>query len=129
MEPWKVINSKENGPYAVETKLGWIVNGILNKDSHEGSTLNHIFSNRMSVVNLQDLLIQQYNHDFPEQGSNEKTKISIEDKRFVDVVSSSAKIKDGHYQLKLPFKQNETSMPNNRQLAEQRALSIRRKFG
>lgn len=60
MEPWKVINSKGKGPYAVETKLGWVVNGILHKGNPEGSSLNHIFSNCISVVNLNDLLIHQY---------------------------------------------------------------------
>ncbi len=27
LEPWQVINSEQNGPYAVKTALGWILNG------------------------------------------------------------------------------------------------------
>ena len=27
LEPWEVINSCGNGPYAVKTVLGWVVNG------------------------------------------------------------------------------------------------------
>lgn len=80
--------------------------------------MNHIFSNRISVVNLNDLLIQKHNHDFREKSSNEKVEMS-EDKRFIDVVSSSAKIKDGHYEIKLPFKCSNPLMPNNHHLAEQ----------
>lgn len=30
MEPWRIINSLGNGPYAVRTLLGWVVNGPLN---------------------------------------------------------------------------------------------------
>lgn len=29
MEPWEVINSDGDGPYAVRTLLGWVVNGPL----------------------------------------------------------------------------------------------------
>ena len=34
MKPLKVINSQDNGPYAVLTHLGWIVNGPLGISSH-----------------------------------------------------------------------------------------------
>ncbi len=27
MQPWEIINSQNNGPYAVKTALGWVVNG------------------------------------------------------------------------------------------------------
>lgn len=37
LEPWKVINSKHNGPYAVRTALGWTLNGPL-RESVEEST-------------------------------------------------------------------------------------------
>ncbi|KAK0144647.1 hypothetical protein N1851_016989 [Merluccius polli] len=30
LEPWEVINSRGNGPYAIKTVLGWVVNGPLN---------------------------------------------------------------------------------------------------
>ncbi len=27
MEPWRIINSQSNGPFAIKTLLGWVVNG------------------------------------------------------------------------------------------------------
>ena len=30
LEPWKIVNSEGNGPYAVQTRLGWVINGPLN---------------------------------------------------------------------------------------------------
>lgn len=33
LEPWEVLKSCGNGPYAVKTVLGWVVNGPLNGDS------------------------------------------------------------------------------------------------
>ena len=54
--------------------------------------------------------------------------MSVEDKQFLKIMSDSAQIKDGHYQLELPFKQKNIMMPNNRKLAEQRAESLKSKF-
>ncbi len=27
MEPWRIVNSQGNGPFAIKTLLGWVVNG------------------------------------------------------------------------------------------------------
>ncbi len=87
----------------------------------------YVHAHRISVENLNDLLIQQYNHDFPEKHAEEK-EMSLEDCRFMQVMDSSAEMVDGHYQLPLPFKRDNPMMPNNRHLAEQRILSLKRKF-
>lgn len=64
MEPWKVINSRGIGPYAVKTPLGWVVNGLMQEASCEmqgihSCTVNHIF-----VADLNNLVVKQYNQDF-----------------------------------------------------------------
>ncbi|GAA6102810.1 uncharacterized protein LOC121911178 [Tachysurus ichikawai] len=43
-------------------------------------------------------------------------------------MDSSAEIINGHYQLPLPFKKDNLTMPNNRHLAEQRTLALKRRF-
>lgn len=72
-------------------------------------------------MDLDDLMKQNFNHDFPEKVYEEKAEMSMGDKRFMHIMSASAKMKDGHYHLKLPFKKGDISMPNNRELVEQRA--------
>jgi len=69
--------------------------------------------NRMSVVNLEELLVKQCNHDFNEVTSKETEEMSREEIQFLDIVNHSTKIIDGHYCLDLPFKQENPSMPNN----------------
>ncbi len=60
LEPWKVINSREDGPFAVKTILGWIVNGHL--DQRRTSKTNRdtgwpqVMANRISVVSLDNLI-------------------------------------------------------------------------
>lgn len=77
MEPWQIINNQEEGPYAVRTLLGWVVNGPL-----KGRGKSHSLSaNGISLVNIQELLVSQYNNDFNEKSHEETKEMSIEDKK------------------------------------------------
>lgn len=120
LEPWRVINSRGNGPFAVKTLLGWVINGPLShrvdRDMHDSPSVQ---VNRIAIANLEELLIQQYNQDFAEQ-HYEKKGMSMEDEQFMSIVSKSAVLKDGLYYLKLPFREPDESMPNNKHIALQR---------
>lgn len=129
MEPWRVINSNGNGPFATKTLLGWVVSGLLHD---ENTGLNkqgkpYVYSHQIFVETVRDLLVQQYNHDFRES-AYEKEEMSQEDLRFLNIMNTSFKLQDGHYQLPLPFK-GDPKMPNNQLMAEQRAESLKQKFG
>lgn len=126
LEPWKMINSIGSGPYAVKTLLGWVVNGPLGSDENANDTCLHV--NRISITNLESLLIKQYNHDFMEQHCGEKNELSQEDEQFLKMVSDSAEHKDGHYHLKLPFRNTSVNLPNNKQIAMQRAQHLMKRF-
>lgn len=69
-------------------------------------------ANRISVVELKNLL-RQYNQDFSENRYNEKSEMSVEDKQFMEIASSSVSLKDGHYHLSLPFQDKDKVMPDN----------------
>lgn len=65
MEPLEVVNSKGDGPFAVRTRLGWIVNGPLGRhDGTERACHQTIQCNRTSIAKVEQLLISQYNQDF-----------------------------------------------------------------
>ncbi len=55
-------------------------------------------------------------------------EMSKEDKLFMDRVSESAKLVNGHYSIGLPLKSKEVKMPNNRAVAEQHALNMKKKL-
>ncbi|XP_031425669.1 uncharacterized protein LOC116220856 [Clupea harengus] len=124
IEPWEVVNSQSGGPYAARTLLGWVVNGPLRSETGSAKSVT---VNRISVARLEELLISQYNQDFSEVASEETTEVSIEDKGFLKM-ANEAVLNDGHYNLKLPFRKADVCMPNNRQIAEQRLQSLRRKM-
>lgn len=131
IEPWQIINSEGNGPYAIRTALGWIVNGPLRTDVSAESDQVRIPSftvNRIAVSDIETLLVEQFNADFPERKYSDKNEMSQEDLKFMQSVEQSVQYKDGHYCIGLPFKKDPVKMPNNRCIAEQRAISLKRKL-
>lgn len=131
LEPWELVNSQGDGPYAVRTLLGWIIYGSLRGDNdiRDENGRSAAAVNRISIVNLEELLVKQYNQDFSERTSKETEELSREDVKFLDIMNHSAKMKDGHHCLDLPFKQENPNMPNNHCIAEQCIQSLKRKFG
>ena len=97
MEPWQVINSREHGPYAVRTLLGWVIYGPL-EGCGKSVKMATVTANRISLVDLQELLVSPYNTDFNEKGYEEKSEISgQEDKKFLNIANESVKVKEDHY--------------------------------
>lgn len=130
LEPWKVVNSTGNGPYATRTVLGWVVNGPLQKENHKQKDEKwpQVSVNRVSVACLDDLIHRQIKLDFPEAQQAEKIEMSVEDRRFMDSVSKSAQLVDGHFSIGLPLTAVDAKFPNNRMMAVQRAEHLRRKL-
>lgn len=130
MEPWEVVSSVGNGPYAVRTKLGWTVNGPLRETGCHADKRNpaKANANRISVSRLENLWLQQFMVDFPEGRKHDEVEMSREDHQFMDMAMESAKLMDGHYTICLPLKNRLVNMPNNRSVAEQRARNLRLKF-
>ena len=53
--------------------------------------------------------------------------MSKEDMRLLEIVSHSAKLLDGHYSLKMPFRKDQPTLPNNISMAKQRILGLKRR--
>lgn len=130
LEPEELIRSVKDGPYAVRTALGWTVNGPLRENTRSRTKNGYpqIQTNRISVDRLEELWAQQFKYDFPEKEQAEKLEMSKEDRLFMDRVSESTKLFDGHYSIGLPLKNKDVKMPNNRAVAEQRALNMKKKL-
>ena len=57
---------------------------------------------------IKEILDEMYNEEFAGvsfTGSKKKRKILSRDKRFMETLDEGTKLKDGHYQIPLPFKQ------------------------
>lgn len=66
--------------------------------------------------------------DFNKKASDEKREMSFDDKSFLKIANESISLLDGHYTLNLLFRKDDVIMPNNRHMAMQRLLSLKRKL-
>lgn len=131
MEPWEIINSQNDGPYAVKTALGWVINRPINrcqeKELDNGKRQSFLV-NRISVISVEDMLMKHYNAFFPER-CDDKREQSKHDKQFMHTVTTSAQLVDSHFSIKLPLKDDsKVKMPCNRGIAEQMLNSLKRTF-
>lgn len=131
MEPYDVIPSVENGPFAVNTLFGWVINGPLDVSASADASCSFAVSNIIDArifTCLDEQLRDHFNRDFNERIIDDVPEHSKEDKQFLDIVSNSTKFESGHYVVSLPFKCDNVKMPNNRKQAEQRLLMLAKRF-
>lgn len=126
MEPYEIINSHGNKPFAVRTLLGWLVSGTTGSGHRNEAEHSAVTGNRISIVKLEELLQNHFNHDFSKRVVD-KTEMSREDLWFTDIMNRSVIVQDGHYSLKLPFK-TDVMLPDNICVAMQRVRGLKRKL-
>ena len=152
LEPVKIIPSKNNGPYAYKTLLGWcIVGPIINmnaernischrvavKDAISSKLAAHHFEVEKSVkdISLEEMFKMMYRNDFNEPDitvadgvSGSLDELSFEDKRYLDIVDNRTTKKDSHYAVPLPFRDDKLVMPNNKDQAYRRLIALKQRF-
>ena len=137
------IPSREDGPFAFRTQLGWCVAGPVNLQRSDTINCNRIrvvdvSSNNIAQhqfvvkedirdVSIADQLEEMYAHDFNEKNS-EKKATSVEDEKFLRIMESEGKLIDNHYHLPLPLRNKKPNLPNNRVMAVKRTYSIKRRM-
>ena len=138
LEPTEIIPSRNDGPYAFKTKLGWCIVGPIN-----GTSRNKIYCNQIGVrqadtnevgkyifhaktlvkeTDVKEMLARLYNQEFTESGSPESKSengMSVEDMKFMKIMEDGAKIVNKHYQFPLPFRNSNIQLSNNRYQAWQ----------
>ena len=65
--------------------------------------------------------------DFPEEKA-EKRSLSKEDEKFLHIMKTSVTKYEGHYQLPLPFRNENCVLPSNKAHAHKRLMSTRKKM-
>ena len=152
LEPLTVIASNNGGPYAYQTRLGWCIIGpignMVGKDSigcHRiavqyaisSKIADHQFvvEESMKDISLEEMFQEMHQNDFVEKevinvnGLLENmVEISKNDKAFLKTVEKLAAKSGDNYVVPLPFKKENLIIPNNRKLAMQRLIYLKRRF-
>ena len=126
MEPWNVIHGQPGEPFAVETKLGWVVNGPVKPQKSGQISVNRV---KISEDDVHKMFIDMYNEDSNDNSTLEERGMSREDRLWIERVDSScSRLESGHYEIALPFRDAEPIFPNNRSLALRRLDGLKRKL-
>ncbi len=128
VEPLNVICSKDNGPYATQLRHGWTVNGPL--DIHAASVDGVVTCNRISAQEsggseaiLPATIGPMFELDFHEHHAAsypDEKGLSHEGRLFLGKMERSLTLRDGHYEVVLPFRQENVDLPNNKAQAYSR---------
>ena len=121
----EIVNSVVNGPYATKHKLGWAVNGPLSTRQHFETHMH-----RIKVEKLEDIeskLRNMYSHDFADSNIDELGP-SVEDKMWKKRIEASVALQESHYKMRLPFREDNPSFPDNRKQAYQRIIGMKRRL-
>ena len=77
---------------------------------------------------LHQMVEDFYNCDFTESIVDDKTDMSQDELRFMQNAKETVKLKDSHYQICLPFKDNEAFVPSDKSQALQRDNWLKKKL-
>ena len=131
--PKEVCPSPEDNsqaPYAIRTDLGWSLMGGQPMNSNSVITHNcvsYCFRTKVKEIITPAHVVNLMNQDAIRYQSDDLA-LSVEDKRFLDRLSSRTDRIGKNYQFPLPFKEDFPSLPNNKELAEVRAQQLKRRL-
>ena len=127
LEPQRIVPSDGEGPFAIQLRHGWTINGPIRvkiKSDPDTITVNRITIREVKCVKeilTPNSLLNMLEMNFNEHASLNEKAYSQEDLLFVEKAERDIRLVDGHYELPLPFRKECPNLPNNRQQALQRA--------
>ena len=125
--PQSVIHPPEhckNGPFAVLTKLGWTISGV----NVTSFFRNRLRPNNSYFVQNGDILCQSCSENIVASKS-ERLELSVEQQRFLKHVEENIKLNDtDHFEIKLPLKNPDLKLNNNKVQALQRLQGLRKRL-
>ena len=123
----EIRQGPQGGPYAVRTPFGWTVNGPLNAEcTDENNIIHSHFIN--TDLKLEEQLEKFWRLDSSENIAADNVGLSVEDREVLSTWSKTTYFSEGHYEAVIPFKQHPPCLPDNREMAEQRLHSLRRRL-
>lgn len=121
LQPREVRRSENGGPFATRTLLGWVLKGPLGREDGEIPTANFLHADN----NIDQRFEQFCNMEFNDVTYESKMSMSQNDMKALRIMEQSARLIDGHYEIKLPWKHYLSPLSNNRVQAEQRLSSLK----
>ena len=124
MQPKEVRESKNGGPFAMRTVLGWMLSGPLGRKETKLPTSNLIDT----TANLSKQFEDFCNLEFNDSSYEPKMSMSQNDQRALNIMEGTLKLSNGHYGIGLPWQNNPPHLENNRSHAENRLQMLKKRL-
>ena len=125
LQPMEVRQSENGGPFATRTILGWVLNGPLGRERKATSSTSNFLQ---TTVNLEQQFKNYCNLEFNDTSYDPKPSMSQNDKRALRIMEDSVQLKDGHYEIGLPWKSYPPQLENNMSVAERRLSLLKKRL-
>lgn len=102
----------------MNTPLGWTVYGPMGEPDSDGVHVNFVRSDYEEMLSKQ--LEYLYNAEFGDTLVDVQQSLSFEDRRAMQIMDESVALVNGHYQLRLPFRQSPSCLPDSLPEAKKR---------
>ena len=129
--PLEVKTGPSGSPHATRTRLGWavwnLVRGEGGKPVINRADVTAIL--QLDIDKQMDLQMKAlFNADFPEKTINDRREYSTKDKKFLATTENSLRLTEGHYEMRLPFRNPDVQFPDNRFQVLARQNSLKKKL-
>ena len=124
--PLATVSGGKGEPYAVRTRLGWTVNGPVNASEMRGK--QQAFFTQGERYEWLDRQVERFWKLESSGIYDDNRAMSVQDKLVTMRWEKTAIYEDGHYTLPIPFRHEDPQLPDNKQMAELRLRSLRRKL-
>ena len=111
-------------PFAVKTLLGWVLYGPSTRNINSTACVNLLNSNDASILEQLDKL---YNSEFADTDAVQES-LSSDDCKAIEIVNKGIVLREGHYEIPLPWRDFNLSLPNNYEVARKRVEHLKRRF-
>ena len=147
LEPVEVIPRQNDGPYVIRTALGWCLVGLIKAQCHNAVSCNPIAlikadSRKMAEhhfeikkgcedIGVKEMLKKMHMTYFNKPCLNDADQVPKglnEDKMFLKIMQKEISKVGKHHQLPLPLRNDNASLPNNRNMVEKRLMHLKRRF-
>ncbi|XP_041354482.1 uncharacterized protein LOC121372257 [Gigantopelta aegis] len=126
--PIEVKAGPQSSPHAIKTRLGWVLWNVIRGFNYKVNEEQLRCSmNRIDILAIEEME-QLKRLDVMKKRKDDKKEYSQEDKKFVQKVNKSIKLIDGHYEIDLPFRDENVKLPNNHNQAKERMMGLKKKM-
>ena len=124
LQPKEFRKSKDGGPFATRTIFGWVLNGPLGRKKSKVPTANFIDTSAKLSKQFEDFC----NLEFNDSTYEPQASMSQNDRKALQIMDSSAKLSNGHYEIALPWKNDPPLLMNNKSQARQRLHPLKKRL-